>query len=173
MLVVGLAIFLLSVLQPFLNLYDVTPFSGELRVVPFYQVDFSTFKVTYDPGIFGRVEFWNSFWFNNELWGRLEIFSPIALYLIVAFAIQVLTLATGFFTLSLKPRTRIIPLALSLSAMFILTWVFLQQPSYPWIRLRYAWNLADGYWLTLVSVLCISSSIILARGRQSRIMFEE
>jgi hypothetical protein len=176
LLVLGVATVLLSIVQPFL-IFDVTPriFDrwGNLRPTPFVQADYFTFKVTYDPGeVYSRSEFWNAYWFNNG--GGLYVGAgpSVAYFLIATFAIQILTLVLGIATLSLKPRMRIVPLVLCLSIAFLLTWVFFLHTGESSRGFVYSWNLGDGYWLTLASALFLSTSLILARGRQSRIMFE-
>jgi hypothetical protein len=177
LLVLGVGTVVLSIVQPFLIFSVVTPgiFDrwGNLRPTPFQQADYFAFKVMYDPGgIYSRSEFWNAYWFNNGGWLYIGGGPSVrACFLIAAFAIQILTLVLGIATFSLKPRMRIVPLVLCLSIMFLLTSVFFLHTveSFRWFV--YSWSLGDGYWLSCASVLCLFVSIILARGRESKIMF--
>jgi hypothetical protein len=172
LLVLGVATVLLSIFQPFLILGDVK-WVGVRGMVLFHQADFFTFKVTYVSDVYPRSEFWGFYWFNSENWFDVVARSSVGYFLMVTFAAQILTLVLGLFTLSLKPRRRIVPLVLCLVMTLLLTWALhleiMEYSMYPFV---YSWNLGDGYWLTFTSVLCLLSSVILARGRKSRIMFE-
>jgi hypothetical protein len=172
LLVLGVATVLLSIFQPFLILGDVK-WAGLGGMVMFHQADFFTFKVTYFSYGSPRSEFWGLYWFIGENWFDVVARASIGHFLAATFAAQILTLVLGLFTLSLKPRRRIVPLVLCLLMTLLLTWaVHLEIMEYSMYGFVYSWNLGDGYWLTFASVLCLLSSVILARGRKSRIMFE-
>jgi hypothetical protein len=181
LLVLGVTAVFLSIIQPFLSVQpllismhlDSLDQRGEPRVIRFVKADFFTFKVTYDPGFYPRSEFWNTYWFNNENWLDIGALPSISYFLIATFAVQILALVLGFFTLPLKPRMRIVPLVLCFGMTFLMTWSFFSLRTVGSPRgFVYGWSLGDGFWLSWASLVCLLLSIILARGREDPLMFE-
>jgi len=176
--IIGLVLIPLSTIQPFFTvLYMLPPdpyFSA--RFVEFLRADYFSFKVDYSARVYGRSESWGAYWFNQYDWLHVNSSIAVSYLLIVVFSFQILALVLGLTTIPLKPRTRIIPLILGAVTTFLMTLIYFSlRASYfvmgLLVRTRYEWVLADGYWLIFASVVCMSISLILARKRQSRLLF--
>lgn len=179
LLVVGLGLFLLSTIQPFLVLTDVTPpdpYDGFLRVISFRDAGFFSFKADYFIYIIIRSVSFDAYWFgSNEL--NTYSFSPVSYILVAMFTLQIMTLLLGFAVLPLKTRMRMLPLITCLATTLLMTWVYsslhnvFDYAYFPIIGWHYRWSLANGYWWTYPSILLIIASTILARGRQNKLLF--
>jgi hypothetical protein len=179
LMVLASALFLLITVQPVLTLskWSVPDYCGMPRPVDFLHTDFYSFKSDY----LDRNDFSTSFadyWFGNESWQHIEhdrfsdylsrdisryvhytySVSPIPTVLFWVFVLQISTPILGFVILPMKPRKRLIPLIPCLVTVFLMTWIYLAIYKHGVYQL---WSLATGYWLTCVSSICYSVSIIL------------
>jgi hypothetical protein len=149
----------------FFNLHPTMPV-----IIDFTQADFSSFKVEYDIHEFPHSESLGGYWFNNGDCLHAHSSSPVSFILVTMFVLQIAALALVFVTLFWKPRARIVPLISCIATVFLMTWfcssLFLDTPFQ-------SVSFADGYWWTYCSILCMSISIILTRGRRSRMMFTD
>lgn len=170
--VLGLATVLLSTVQPFVTYLRFMPRDplGMPVIIDFLRADFSSFKVDYDIHVYHHSESLGGYWFNNGDWLHNHSSLPVSFILIAMFVLQIAALGLIFVTLFWKPRARILPLISCIGTVFLMTWfcssIFMDR-SYQ------TCSFADGYWWTYGSILCISISIILARGRRSRMMFTD
>ena len=167
--VLGLVSMLLSVVQPFVTFSRGMPLFHRRMdiIIDFMQADFSSFKVDYDIHVYHHSESLVAYWFNNGNWLHTHSYSPVSFILVTMFVLQILGAALVFITLFWKPRARIVPLISCIATAFLMTWlrisIFIDS-------LYQSWSFTDGYWWAYGSILCMFISIILARGRRSRMM---
>jgi hypothetical protein len=176
-LVLGLALFGLSMFQPIITLVDVTPPLGELRIVLFDRVDFYSYKVNY---YFAEREFYsdsfNGYWFSNAYLDHSYVtFNSFSL--IATFATQIAGFIVILATFPRKRKMRAVSLVSIVTAALMVTLFFFSFSSYSIFIARvhgqlivgrtFKWNLTGGYWFTILSAICVSLSIIMSRERST------
>jgi hypothetical protein len=178
LLVLSLGLFLLSTIQPFLVLIDMTapdPF-GMPKPISFLDVNYFSFEAVYSTERFHNTISFNAYWFGRN---ELNLFAsfPVTNILVAMFTLQVLTLLLGFTILPLKTRTRVLPLITCVVTTSLMAWSYYSLKSGPYFtsslfyRGRLLLILGNGYWWAYPSMLLIVVSMILAYGRQNRMLF--
>lgn len=174
-LVLGLALFGLSMFQPIITLVDVTPPLGDLRIVFFDRADFYSYKVNY---YFAQREFYsdsfNVYWFSHA-WLDYSHVTFDSLFLIATFATQMATFLLTLAAFPRKMKMRVVPLISIIATALMMTLFFFSFSSYSIFITRvhdqliegrtFKGNLTFGYWLTYPSAICVSLSILLSRER--------
>lgn len=165
LLVLGFAVLLWAVVQPFLLLVKSPPPPDPYhmpRLIDFTQAAFSSFKadfyihnVTVDSIAFGV------YWSFTDNWPRIHLLVSSSTVLMIVFALQGLTLLLSPIAVALRTRTRMLPLISSAVAGLLMTWLYSSLRSNMFLH----WSLASGYWFAWVSILCYVASVMLSRGR--------
>lgn len=165
LLVLGLALFGLSLFQPIVTVIDVTPPSAydfDVSIVPFLRADFYSYKINY---YFEWIEVYseslNAYWFSHEYLDYSYIYFN-SFILIATFASQISTFLLALATFPLKTRVRALTLVPMIATTLWATLFYISSGTYSEF---WKWDLTLGYWLTYPSAICVSLSIILPRER--------
>jgi hypothetical protein len=102
----------------------------------------------------GTKVFLNNYWFNNN--PALTNYLGISWVLVAIFLLQVLTLASGIFSLLRKTKTRIIPLISSIIIVFLMIQVYWKASG---VLIESVVFGRPGYWLLYPSIILFLSSL--------------
>lgn len=160
--VIALATVFLSTVLPFVTVSSVSFIHFDWPAVVFPQRDFSTFRMTYDPNYYPRSCYFADYWFQEDFL-TTHSFLPVSYFLVAAFVVQVTALTVGFGVFWMNRLLRIVPLALCVTTILLLTRIL----SSLWTNGGYSWDAAIGYWLNYPSALLVLSSIILKRNAKT------
>jgi hypothetical protein len=157
----------ISAVEPFLTTDMILSSWGESQVITKVSVSYWSYKVVIDPG--HQQLFFNDFWFTHFPFPTVQ--AQISNAFIPLFLAQVLTLATGLLSLTVKSiGIRIVPFLSSTTVTVLMNHTC--SAAVPHFLSIYQ----PGYWLMYPSIflfLCAFGLSLVAKKRQTAHLQEE
>jgi len=152
LLLSAICIFLISILSPLFSANYISFIGWDRPVIRNYSVTYWSYKAVLGAG---DEFFLNSYWFNNADPARTS-YSGISWNLVAIFLLQVLTLASGIFSLLKARKIRVIPFVSSMIIVLLMVQVYAKASELILVVRTYQL----GYWLTYLSLFLFLDALI-------------